>query len=364
MKHTHLYVLPALLGIALLAGCERPPVSTEQIGYRGVAMETVSNPRTVAALKAKNVVPEAIAPVPGDGPTAGTVYQNVHVLNDLSVAEFARVMVAITQWVAPPDQSCAYCHGGADMANDDLYTKVVARRMLEMVRNINTNWKLHVAETGVTCYTCHRGNAVPEYVWFTNPGPLKASHFAGNLAGQNSPSMMVALASLPNDPFTKFLNQKNEIRVVSTTALPTADKNSIKDAEATYGLMMHVSQSLGVNCTYCHNTRSFAQWDASTPKRTTAWYGIRMVRDLNNDYLEPLTKTFPAHRLGPYGDVAKVDCATCHQGVYKPLFGVSMLKDYPELAGPKPAATPAAEPVAEPLPADAAPVATAMVSKP
>ena len=52
--------------------------------------------------------------------------------------------------------------------------------------------------------------------------------------------------------------------------------------------MMHMSQSLGVNCTYCHNTRSFASWDASTPQRATAWYGIRMVRDLNNDYLDPL----------------------------------------------------------------------------
>ena len=25
-------------------------------------------------------------------------------------------------------------------------------------------------------------------------------------------------------------------------------------------------------------------------------------------------------------------CSTCHEGVYKPLYGVSMLKDYPELA--------------------------------
>ena len=44
-----------------------------------------------------------------------------------------------------------------------------------------------------------------------------------------------------------------------------------------------------------------------------------MVRDLNKDYLEPLTDVFPANRLGPTGDVAKVNCATCHQGVDKPL---------------------------------------------
>ena len=97
--------------------------------------------------------------------------------------------------------------------------------------------------------------------------------------------------------------------------------------------MIHISEALGVNCTYCHNTRSFAAWDASTPKRTTAYYGIRMVRDINTDYLVPLTPTFPAHRLGILGDVGKVNCATCHQGVFKPLYGESILKDYPELAG-------------------------------
>ena len=33
------------------------------------------------------------------------------------------------------------------------------------------------------------------------------------------------------------------------------------------------------------------------------------------------------------GDVAKLNCATCHPGAFKPLYGVSMLKDHPELAG-------------------------------
>jgi photosynthetic reaction center cytochrome c subunit len=74
-----------------------------------------------------------------------------------------------------------------------------------------------------------------------------------------------------------------------------------------------------------------------------------MVRDVNNNYLLPLKATFPAHRLGVLGDVAKVNCATCHQGVFKPLYGESMAKDYPELQGPMhtsevPPAAPAAAP--------------------
>jgi photosynthetic reaction center cytochrome c subunit len=57
-----------------------------------------------------------------------------------------------------------------------------------------------------------------------------------------------------------------------------------------------------------------------------------MVRDLNVNYLQPLTPTYPQNRLGPLGDAAKANCATCHQGLSKPLAGVSMLKDYPALA--------------------------------
>jgi photosynthetic reaction center cytochrome c subunit len=58
-----------------------------------------------------------------------------------------------------------------------------------------------------------------------------------------------------------------------------------------------------------------------------------MVRSLNQDFLEPLRPVFPDYRLGPAGDAPKVGCETCHKGAFKPLYGVSMLGDYPELAG-------------------------------
>ena len=326
--------------VVLIAGCERPPVEAKQTGFRGTGMDIVIDPRLDAVKAAANVVPTAIPPAPADGPLASSVYQNIQVLKDLNVAQFTRVMLAITQWVAPPDQSCNYCHG-ANMATDDKYTKVVARRMLQMTRHLNTDWKNHVANTGVTCYTCHRGNAVPKNVWFTAPEVAQSGLAAGN-AGQNMPSPGIGLASLPYDPYTRLLLGDQNIRVISDDALPDGNRTSIKQTEGTYALMIHFSQSLGVNCVYCHNSRSFAVWDASTPKRTTAWYGIRMARDLNNNYLEPLKTVFPAHRLGVMGDVAKVSCGTCHQGVFKPLYGESMAKDYPELVGPLHAVEPAA----------------------
>ncbi len=329
VMRSRIATLLALTALALSA-CERPPVDAVQQGFRGTGMDVDINPRSDAALAKDNELPVALPAAPTEGPPATAVYQNIQVLKDLNVAQFTRVMLAMTQWVAPPEQSCNYCHV-ANMASDDRYTKRVARRMLQMTRYINTNWKNHVANTGVTCYTCHRAHVVPQNVWFEQPA--KSSGLTAENSGEGHPTKAINLASLPDDPFTQYLLKSNEIRVISETALPSGDRASTLSAESTYALMITISQGLGVNCTYCHNTRSLGAWSSSTPQRTTAYYGIRMVRAINNDYLVPLTSTFPAHRLGVLGDVAKVNCATCHQGLFKPLYGASMAKDYPELTG-------------------------------
>jgi photosynthetic reaction center cytochrome c subunit len=317
----------------ILSQTERPPMDSVQRGYRGTAMDQIYNPRLLTKEMAANQAPSSLPSLGDAGPKAGATYKNIKVLNDVSVGEFTRLMASITSWVAPV-QGCAYCHDVNNMASDALYTKVAARRMIEMVRHINGEWKAHVMETGVTCYTCHRGQPVPLNVWFNNPGPVQAGGFAQAPAGKNHPAPLAGDTSLPFDPFTPFLEHDSEIRVVSSTALPTTDHQSIKRTEWTYALMMNFSQALGVNCTYCHNTRSFTDWTQSTPQRATAWYGIRMVRDLNANFLDPLNTTFPHGRLGLTGDSAKVNCATCHNGVYKPLFGVSMARDFPELTAP------------------------------
>ncbi|MFM9915148.1 MAG: photosynthetic reaction center cytochrome PufC [Rhizobacter sp.] len=356
-KYTSMLRLVVLSAVTLLAGCERPPIEVVQHGFRGTGMAEIYNPRTVATQAKLNEVPAAIAPATPGGPPAAQVYQNVQVLNDLTVGEFSRLMVAMTSWVAP-EQGCTYCHNAQNFASDENYTKVVARKMLQMTRKINTDYKSHVAATGVTCYTCHRGNNIPTNVWFKAPHEDRTDAMIGDKAGQNTVSLVANKSSLPVDPFTPLLLGTEDIRVNGTTALPTGNRHSIKQAEWTYSLMTHMSTSLGVNCTYCHNSRSFANWAESPPQRVTAWYGIRMVRDLNTQYMEPIEKVFPAHRLGPSGDVAKANCSTCHQGAFKPLYGVSMLKDHPELAGQKPAlASPAAgEVAAPPVSADSATV--------
>jgi photosynthetic reaction center cytochrome c subunit len=320
---------------------QHPPVIAIQRGYRGVALEQNYDPNLVAATLPNNVIPKSLPQLPAAGPKAGVVYKNVKVLGDLSVGQFTRLMASITTWVAPA-QGCAYCHNVANMAEDSHYTKIVARRMIQMTQSINGNWKNHVAATGVTCWTCHRGNPVPANLWFLNPGPgAKLGGMAESASGAGGVSTAAAGSSLPLDPFTPYLLGDANIRVQGDDALPNdGNMHTIKQAEWTYALMMHFSSALGVNCTYCHNSRAFSDWSQSFPQRTTAWWGIRMVRYLNNEYLVPLTSEFPPNRLGPTGDGPKVNCATCHQGIYKPLYGVSMIKTFPELAAPTTHAAP------------------------
>lgn len=325
-------ILPAILlctGVALL-GCEIGPKETEQLGFRGTAMQQVSNPELAPAAPE---IPAALPDFGSAGPRAGDVYQNVEVLNDLAVPQFTRIMQAMTSWVAP-EEGCAYCHAnGEALSSDALYTKVVARRMLQMTRALNDEWGDHVGNTGVTCYTCHRGNNVPQYTWSNAAAPSAPKPFVGNRAGQNRPSAAVGQTSLPDELFAAYFNSGDDIRVLGEGPLPIKGQQgaSILATEQTYGLMMHLSSSLGVNCTYCHNSRAFAQWDQSSPARTKAWYGIRMVRDINSQYLESVQGIMPASSLGPQGDVKKVNCMSCHQGASKPLNGAQMAADYPEL---------------------------------
>ncbi|MBC00855.1 MAG: photosynthetic reaction center cytochrome c subunit [Rhodobacteraceae bacterium] len=320
----------ALLAVASFVGTDwdLPPVDTEQIGYRGTGMYNSRDRETEAALQAANVVPPAPWEADPEGDRAGDIYENVQVLGHLSDDQFNQFMAAITEWIAP-EEGCTYCHNAENFATDDVYQKVVSRRMIQMTQAINEDWTPHVQQVGVTCYTCHRGQAIPANVWSRDTSPEPQPGMAGYRAGQNVVAKFGGNSSLPQNALEDYLLNDTNIRVHSTTALPTGtNPNGTKETENTWSLMMHMSESLGANCTTCHNSRAFNDWDQSPPQRVTAWHGIRMSRAINNDYIVGLTPVFPDSRKGPAGDVYKVSCAPCHNGVQKPLYGVSMIEDY------------------------------------
>jgi hypothetical protein len=55
---------------------------------------------------------------------------------------------------------CDFCHNPQDYSSDEKPEKVTARKMLEMVKNINAN--TFNGDQKVQCWTCHRGQQKPE----------------------------------------------------------------------------------------------------------------------------------------------------------------------------------------------------------
>lgn len=335
----------------LLSACHR--TQAVQRGYRGQNSTELFSEKTLAQQDEINKYPKPIRQASLKGPTAAESYENVHVLGDLSRQQFVRTMLSIKAWVAP-EAGCNYCHNAPDYASDTKYTKRVAREMLRMTRHINTDWTQHVAATGVTCYTCHRGKPVPARTWYSAPDRAVDGSMVSRSATR-LPTGAAGNTALPIQALDDYLLHDDNVRIIGPTALQGGNRHSVLQARDTYALMMVMSESLGVNCTFCHYTPAFYSWENSTPQRATAWYGIRMVRDLNNSIMLPLTAQLPPERLGPTGDVPKIYCATCHQGSNKPLYGVPMLKDYPELVSPHAPTSAAAAPAGSGQPAAAAP---------
>lgn len=318
------------------------PKATEslQTGPRGTGMSMTEfsadlatpDPDIALLIEDEPYIPQ------GDEALAKDVYENVQVLGDLTEDNFNRLMAAMTNWVAP-DQGCAYCHGEGDMetyGEDALYTKVVARRMIQMTQNINENWDGHVnanKQVGVTCMTCHRGQNVPSDIWFKITPVNEAS--AGWAANQNRYTSQSQYTSLPSDALESYLLDYERISVhdLESRVENYPDDPKIQNTERTYALMNYFSNSLGRNCVTCHNSRAFYDGEQVTPQWGTASLGIAMVQEMNNDYLVPLEAEYPEHRLGPvHGDAPKAACKTCHKGYQQPLQGSNVIQYWPELA--------------------------------
>jgi len=102
----------------------------------------------------------------GDKPVEQT-RKNIQVLKGLPESQIFPLMNFVATSL---DVHCDYCHvregknpqTGSDnwiWDRDDKPKKLIARRMMKMVMDINgTNFS---GETFVTCYTCHRGSTVP-----------------------------------------------------------------------------------------------------------------------------------------------------------------------------------------------------------
>jgi photosynthetic reaction center cytochrome c subunit len=90
--------------------------------------------------------------------TADQQYKNIQVLKGMPVDQFNLSMHAIS---AELGVECGYCHVGHGnlFPLDDKPAKNTARKMMQMVMDINKN--NFGGRTVVTCYTCHQGHPDP-----------------------------------------------------------------------------------------------------------------------------------------------------------------------------------------------------------
>ena len=305
------------------------PVDPVQTGFRGTGMEVVRFASDNEARDARNIVLAApvapITPEPGE-PLARDVYPDSAPLGDLTVRNYERLVAQMREWVG----------NDTIFSGEENYATEVSRLHIDMTRNLNENWDSHNGEAGVTCYTCHQGEQVPQNTWFS-PEPLNS--WAGPSAMfQNQARASTYSTTLPVDAIQTYLLEEDQL--VGVHGYSSRDEDGSSNASIyhtyqTYALMMHFANSIGANCTYCHNTRSPADPEGYTPAWGVAQLGRVMTQEINNEYIVPSEALTPAERLGPLGDVAKVNCMTCHMGAAKNLGG-PVLADWPELVSAEP----------------------------
>ena len=322
------------IGVAVVAILYTWPLSTStlQTGPRGTGMEVVKfnsqltapDPGIAGFISSDPVPPEA-----GDARARFAIENAEPLLGDLTEANYTRLVDAMRDWTGIPTL----------FDGEETYQTVVARRMIEMTQNINENWDGHVnanKQVGVTCYTCHRGQPVPSDIWFKLSPVNSAAQ--GWSANQNRTTSQSTYSSLPSDALEKYLLENEVIAVHDlesrVAGIPGKDGYpGIQHAERTYAFMNYIADSLGVNCTFCHNTRAFYDGAQVTPQWGTESLGIQMVQELNQEYLVPLKDQYPPERLGPkQADAPKAACKTCHKGYQQPLQGTNVIADWPELA--------------------------------
>jgi len=335
----------AFVALITLAPRWHAPLPGRQLGYRASSLvQFAPDPWQ----KAAQTVPAPTLPVIADDARPATsVYHNVKALTDLNAGDFMRFQSAMTAWVAPA-QGCGFCHVAGDYASDANPAKTAARVMIAMTRHINTTWSTHVGSVasggGVTCFSCHEGQPVPRDIWFKAP-PQPQSPMMGRGEDWNEAATTVH-GFFPNEGYEEYLLEATPGLAQSETDHPTGQASNLVVVKRLYEMMMQMSDDMGVNCGFCHNSRALFDWSQSTPMRWVGLGGIRMTREINRNYLIPLAGVIPESRLRldlnrPFSLPAReqgwqrgnglASCGTCHHGAPIPAVGAGLVKGFPAL---------------------------------
>ncbi|HEV2704403.1 MAG TPA: c-type cytochrome [Pyrinomonadaceae bacterium] len=157
----------------LLANAQR---TTRPVDSAPAWATTHWQPRTDSHANVTNAAAAAVSPhqaqtAAAQVRTAEQRYKNIQVFKGMPASELQSAMTFIASSLGV---NCNYCHvGGGAFEKDDKPTKQTARRMIQMMRNINdTNFG---GQTVVTCNTCHRGSPRPAAIPALTVAPAGAA---------------------------------------------------------------------------------------------------------------------------------------------------------------------------------------------
>jgi hypothetical protein len=213
----------------------------------------------------------------GRGAGPAPAYKNLKLLAPMSDIPF--IMRSFNEALGV---QCVHCHVEGDFAAESNPKKETARRMIGMVRVIDTSFPSSngVFPDGyheVDCLTCHRGAVKPETV-----APRKFYNRGNSLGDGPFPQRPgISLKLLPPDTHVHG---------------PESIMGEFRDA-------------LSVDCAYCHGGNRGQEVDVN-PRKDLARKMIMLVRSIN--------ASFPGTGVFPVGAQA-VTCYTCHRGDPHPV---------------------------------------------
>lgn len=91
--------------------------------------------------------------------SAQTIGKNLQVLKFESKKEMKAYMETISSDLGV---KCVFCHNMNDKSSDEKKHKQIARKMMKMTGNINSDYFSWEGAKGVSCWTCHQGNKEPQ----------------------------------------------------------------------------------------------------------------------------------------------------------------------------------------------------------
>lgn len=164
MKTNYTLKTGAILGVALLLCLSL--IDSNRMGYRSSAQSStpVRSPTAVAPFDQAKSIEMLKHQIKGrENVPAEKVFKNIQTLKGVPAARVLRIMEL--GYSRALGVTCTHCHVPGKWEAEENLKKQVARDMMKMVENINSQQLKNIKNIGdratINCSTCHRGSVKP-----------------------------------------------------------------------------------------------------------------------------------------------------------------------------------------------------------